>query len=89
MCTRPAQLSLECPSAFCPSKIGRLLFDQDAWYADRQAPPAPPALSPSHESRDGFVREVVEQYKRRREWIILHDVRAIVEEVEGLLGPPT
>jgi hypothetical protein len=43
-------------------------------------------LSPNIGDRDGFVQNVVGIYKGRREWITLPDVKAIVEEVEGMLS---
>jgi hypothetical protein len=43
-------------------------------------------MSPSREIRDGFVREVVGRYKRRREWDVLPHLRGVVREVEVELG---
>lgn len=39
-------------------------------------------------ARDGYIREVIERYKRREEWMILDDVRTMVESIETRLGPP-
>ncbi|WVQ79765.1 hypothetical protein IAT38_001865 [Cryptococcus sp. DSM 104549] len=49
------------------------------------SPPAPPNLSPPVSMRNAFIRQVVEQYKQRREWLLLPEVREIVEEVERLI----
>ena len=37
-------------------------------------------------ARDGYIREVTERYKRREEWVILDDVRTMVESIESRLG---
>ena len=39
--------------------------------------------------RDGFVQEIIEQYKLLPEWPILDGVRATVLEIEQLIGKPT
>ncbi|RSH85717.1 hypothetical protein EHS25_003858 [Saitozyma podzolica] len=52
-------------------------------------PSAPERMSPSKEIRDGFVREVVERYKMRREWVVLPHLRGVVREAEALLGTET
>ena len=39
-------------------------------------------------ARNGHIREVIERYKRREEWVILDDVRTMVESIESRLGSP-
>jgi hypothetical protein len=43
------------------------------------SPLCPPAM------RHRFVREVIDQYKRRREWVVLADIRDTVLAVEAAL----
>lgn len=52
----------------------------------RQSPPAEEGVRPSSEMTRGWVREVVDRYRRRRELVMLQDVREVVEEVGQLLG---
>jgi len=50
-----------------------------------QSPRASERLRPPREMTDRWVREVIEKYKRRREWVLLQDVRSVVETIERWL----
>ena len=42
-------------------------------------------MRPSRKMTEFSVRDIVERFKGRREWIVLGDVRKIVEVIEDLL----
>lgn len=66
-------------------KVCPLFFDFGR--ADSKSPPAAPSCSTPTGLRNRYVMQVVEQYRARREWVVLPEVRAIVLEIEDLLFP--
>jgi hypothetical protein len=38
-------------------------------------------------ARDGYIHDIIGRYKKREEWEVLDDVRAMVESIESRLGP--
>lgn len=51
-----------------------------------ERPPAEPSMSPPTEERDAYVKQVVDQYKASRAWILLLEARQIVQQIEHILS---
>jgi hypothetical protein len=54
--------------------------------ADDQDPPME-LDDKGRQARDGYIHDIIGRYKKREEWEVLDDVRAMVESIESRLGP--
>lgn len=49
-------------------------------------PPACGDLSPSTTLRDQWIRQIIQLYEQRRDWALMANVRAIVEDVRAIVA---
>jgi hypothetical protein len=54
--------------------------------ADDQDPPME-LDDKRRQARDGYIHDIIGRYKKREEWAVLDDVRAMVESIGSRLGP--